>query len=114
MWVFRLRHGPQEEGPRPPPGADLLSGYAGTVSLRTARAVRGSQRHPLRTNPSMTVTPCSRYSTRSCHIQTSEHAVVVFPRRVRVAAQGIAIDVPRALPQPREGHGVQRPVRTEM
>src|SRR5215831_3569001 len=84
MWVFRLRHGPQEEGPRPPPGADLLWGYAGTVSLRTARAVRGSQRHALRTNPSMTVTPCSRYSTRSCHIQTSEQAVVVFPRRVRV------------------------------
>src|SRR5262249_45387391 len=30
------------------------------------------------------------------------------------AAQGIALDVPRALPQPREGDGVQRAVRPEM
>src|SRR5262245_57201993 len=84
MWVFRLRHDPQEEGTRPPPYPDLLWGYAGTVSMRAARAVRGGQRHSLRTNPSMTVTPCSRYSMRSFHIQTSEQVVVVFPRRVRV------------------------------
>ena len=30
------------------------------------------------------------------------------------AAQGIAVDVPRALPQPREGDSVQRAVRTEV
>src|SRR5712692_4791218 len=60
------------------------SGRACHASTRAARVMRGGQRHSLRTNPSMTVTPCSRYSTRSFHIQTSEHAVVVFPRRVRV------------------------------
>src|SRR5215510_14191232 len=110
MWVFRLRHDPQEEGPRPPPCADLLWGYAGTVSMRTARRSAPCLAHePFHDSDALlpvfdAVLP--HPDLRACGGR--------LPAPREGAAQGIAIDVPRALPQPREGHGLQRPVRTEM
>src|SRR5262249_23936748 len=65
-------------------GARFAFVVACQASTRAACAIRAGQRHSLCTNPSRTITPCSRYVTWSCHIQTSEQAVVAVRRRVRV------------------------------